>query len=325
MLLLSRLSSSTGQRETGADQSAAPGKRQRADNRPGRLPRTRRVAGGYALLLPAALLYGAFLLVPICQTIYLSFTQWDGLTGSPTWTGLDNYRRIVGDDRFHSALLNNFKWVAGSWLAQGFGLALAALLSATWIRGRAAFRTIFFIPATMSLVVVGIVWDFVYNPNWGLLNNALHTVEADPLTTGWLSDESTAMPAIIATANWTYFGFAMVIFMAGLQNLDRSLFEAASIDGAGPVAQFRHITIPGLRAQITLLLIVSFINTLRTFDLVYVMTSGGPGGSTEVVAYYIYSLAFMTRQVGYGAAAAVILTLLTLIITIVFLRLRERE
>jgi raffinose/stachyose/melibiose transport system permease protein len=177
----------------------------------------------------------------------------------------------------------------------------------------------------MSLVVVGIAWDYVYNPDWGLLNGTLRAAGAGRLATGWLAGGSTAMPAVIATANWTYFGFAMVIFLAGLQNIDRSLYEAAAIDGAGAGAQFRHITIPGLRTQITLLLVVSFINTLRTFDLVFVMTSGGPGRATEVVAYYIYSLAFITRQVGYGAAAAVVLTALTLVITILFLRLRERE
>ncbi|MFF5263897.1 carbohydrate ABC transporter permease [Actinomadura viridis] len=314
------LSSGTRGVAAGAGRPAASPAAGRAGGR-----KVRRVVDGYALVLPAALLYGVFLLAPIVQTVYLGFTRWDGLTASPAWTGLDNYRRLVGDERFFSALLNNLRWVAGSWLAQGFGLALAALLSASWIRGRTVFRTVFFVPATMSLVVVGIVWDFVYNPNWGLLNGALETVGAGAATTGWLSGESTAMPAVIATANWTYFGFAMVIFMAGLQNVDRSLYEAAALDGAGALAQFRHITVPGLRTQITLLLIVSFINTLRTFDLVYVMTSGGPGGSTEVVAYYIYSLAFTTRQVGYGAATAVVLTVLTLLITIVFLRLRERD
>ncbi len=298
---------------------------ERADGRTRRRRNVRALLSGYGLVTPAALLYAAFLLVPIGQTVYLAFTDWDGLSASPTWVGLDNYRRLVGDGRFFTDLLNNLEWVAGSWLAQGFGLLLAALLSASWIRGRAAFRAIFFVPATMSLVVVGIVWDFIYNPNWGLLNTALDHAGAKHLATGWLSNESTAMPAVIATANWTYFGFAMVIFLAGLQNIDRQMYEAAALDGAGAWRQFRNVTVPGLHGQITLLLIVSLINTLRTFDLVYVMTSGGPGGSTEVAAYYIYSLAFITRQVGYAAAVAVALTVLTLAVTGVFLSIREKD
>jgi len=280
---------------------------------------------GYALVMPAMALYAVFLLWPVIQTIRLSFTSWNGLTESRTWIGLDNYRRLVGDARFRSALANNLLWVAGSWLAQGLGLLLAAVLSASWIRGRTFFRTVFFLPATMSLVVVGIAWNQIYNPRSGLLNAALRGVGGDSATRAWLADQNTAMPAVIATANWTYFGFAMVVFLGGLQAIDRHLYEAAALDGAGGWQQLRHVTIPGLRSQITLLLVLSFINTLRTFDLVYVMTNGGPGRRTEVVAYYIYSLAFVTRQVGYGAAATVVLTVLVLAVTVVVLRRRERE
>jgi len=287
--------------------------------------RRRELASGYALAVPALVLYAAFMLWPISQTLWLSFTNWNGLTSSPTWAGLDNYRRLVGDDRFYNGLLNNLYWVIGSWLAQGLGLLLAALLSAQWIRGRTLFRTILFVPATMALVVVGIAWEQIYSPGDGLLNTALSAVGLDSLSRGWLADESTAMSAVIATANWTYYGFAMVVFLGGLQAIDRHLYEAAAMDGAGAWSQFRHITVPGLRNQITLLLVVSFINTLRTFDLVYVMTNGGPGEATEVVAYHVYALAFVTRQVGYGAAAAVVLTVVILVATTIFLWLREKD
>ncbi|MFI5693845.1 carbohydrate ABC transporter permease [Kribbella sp. NPDC051586] len=278
---------------------------------------------GYWLILPAAAIYVVFTVWPILQTVYLSFTDWNGLSPSQSFVAFDNYRELVGDGRFFGALLNNLEWVAGSWLAQGLGLILAALLSASWIRARTLFRTVLFIPATMSLVVVGIAWNQIYQPDTGILNG---TLEATGLHgVGWLSGQHTAMPAVIATANWTYYGFAMVILLGGIQSIDRSLYEAASVDGAGPVSQFVHVTMPGIRNQITLLLVLSFINTLKTFDLVYIMTNGGPGHATEVVAYYIYSLAFVTHQVGYGAAAAVVLTLLILVITVVFLRLRERN
>jgi raffinose/stachyose/melibiose transport system permease protein len=279
----------------------------------------------YWLVFPALALYSAFILWPIAQTVWLSFTDWNGLTASPTWTGLENYHRLVGDSRFFASLGNNLLWVIGSWFAQGLGLLLAAMLSAMWVRGRTLFRTLFFIPATMALVIVGIAWDQIYQPNTGLLNASLEAIGLDALTQGWLSDPSTAMGAVIATANWTYYGFAMVVLLGGLQAIDPHLYEAASLDGAGVWGRFRHITIPGIRNQITLLIVVSFINTLKTFDLVYVMTNGGPGRSTEVVAYYIYALAFVTRQVGYAAAAAVVLTVLILIITVIFLRIRERD
>jgi raffinose/stachyose/melibiose transport system permease protein len=281
--------------------------------------------GARYFLAPAIALYAAFMLWPIGQTAWLSFTNWDGITGSPTWHGLDNYRRLVGDTRFLHGLEHNLEWVAGSWLAQGLGLLIAALLSAEWIRARTFFRTVMFIPATMSLVVVGIVWDQIYDPNTGLLNAALDSTGLHQLSRGWLADQHTAMPAVIATANWTYYGFAMVIFLGGLQAIDRSLYEAAALDGCGPLRQFRYVAIPGLRNQITLLLLVSFINTLRTFDLVYVMTNGGPGRSAEVAAYYVYSLAFVTGQVGYGAAVAVALTVIVLLVTIIFLKLREKD
>lgn len=290
-----------------------------------RTPQVARTVRGYGLVLPALLLYGAFLLWPIAQTVWLSLTSWNGLAATPTWVGLENYRRLVGDERFGAALLNNAAWVAGSWLAQGLGLLLAALLSASWIRGRTFFRTVLFVPATMSLIVVGIAWDRIYHPATGLLNLGLDAAGLSTLTRSWLSDETTALPAVIATANWTYYGFAMVVLLGGLQAIDRSLYEAATLDGAGAWGRFRHVTVPGLRNQITLLLLLSFINTLRTFDLVYVMTSGGPGTRTEVAAYYIYALAFVTRQVGYGAAAATALTAIVLAVTAVFLWLRERD
>jgi len=279
----------------------------------------------YWLVLPAFALYAAFMLWPIGQTVWLSLTSWNGLSLSPTWVGLENYQRLIGDERFFASLGNNLLWVMGSWLAQGLGLLLAAILSASWIRGRTFFRTVIFIPVTMSLVIVGIVWDQIYQPNTGLLNSGLAAIGLDPLTQGWLAQPDTAMSAVIATANWTYYGFAMVILLGGMQNIDPNLYEAASLDGAGAWARFRHITVPGIQNQITLLLVISFINTLKTFDLVYVMTNGGPGTATEVVAYYIYALAFVTNQVGYAASAAVVLTVIILIITAVFLRLREKE
>nr|WP_281352415.1 sugar ABC transporter permease [Phytoactinopolyspora alkaliphila] len=238
---------------------------------------------------------------------------------------MENYRRLAGDARFFASLGNNLLWVVGSWLAQGLGLLLAAMLSVSWIRGRTLFRTLFFIPATMALVIVGIAWDQIYQPNTGLLNAALDAIGLEILTRGWLSDSGTAMGAVIATANWTYYGFAMVILLGGMQAIDPHLYEAASLDGASAWQRFRHVTVPGIRNQITLLVVVSFINTLKTFDLVYVMTSGGPGHATEVVAYYIYALAFVTGRPGYAAAAAVVLTVIILIITAIFLRVRERE
>ena len=279
----------------------------------------------YLFVLPALAVYAVFVLYPLVQTIGLSFTDWDGLSKTRDGVGTENYREAIADGRLRSALWNNLTWVVGSWLPQAFGLGLAALLSANWIAGRTAFRTVFFLPATLALVVVGVMWSAIYNPLWGGLNAALEAVGLDSLTRAWLGDRTWALPAVINAANWTYFGFAMVIFLAGLQSIDRSLYEAAAIDGAGAWRQFLHVTVPGLRNQINLLLVISFINTLRQFDLVFIMTGGGPGNASDLIGVYIYDLIQVRRQVGYGSAVAVLLTITVLIASVLFLKVREER
>lgn len=279
----------------------------------------------YLFILPALLIYLVFVMYPLFQTVQISFTDWDGLSAEREGVGLENYADAVGDERLRLGLWNNLKWVVGSWVPQAFGLFLAALLSATWIRGRTAFRAVFFLPATLSLVVVGVMWAAIYNPIWGALNSALEAVGLESLTRAWLGEQATALWAVIGAAGWTYFGFAMVIFLAGMQGIDPSLYEASSLDGAGTVSQFRFITVPALRNQINLLLVISFINTLKQFDLLFIMTGGGPGNSSEVIGVYIYNLIQLRRQVGYGSAIAVILTVSVLIVSAIFLRVREAD
>ena len=279
----------------------------------------------YLFILPALAIYALFVLYPLVQTLGISFSDWDGLSSTRDGVGVENYREALTDGRLRSALWNNLTWVVGSWLPQAFGLGLAALLSAKWIAGRTAFRTIFFLPATLSLVVVGVMWNAIYNPLWGGLNTALEAVGLDSLTRAWLGDQTWALPSVINAANWTYFGFAMVIFLAGLQSIDQSLYEAAALDGAGSWRQFLHITVPGLRNQINLLLVISFINTLRQFDLVFIMTGGGPGNASELIGVYIYDLIQLRRQVGYGSAVAVLLTISVLIASVIFLKVREQD
>jgi raffinose/stachyose/melibiose transport system permease protein len=284
----------------------------------------RRQASGYALVVPALLLYVVFVIVPLLRTIVLSASDWNGLRRTFDWVGSDNYARLVADQRFWGDIGHNLFWALGSLIPQALGLVLAAIVAEKWVRGRTFFRLTFFVPVTMSLVVVGIVWGLLYNPAFGLINQTLATVGLEGLQRAWLADPGSALAAIVTTANWTYYGFAFVIFLAGVQGIDGELYEAATVDGAGAWKRFIYVTVPSLRNQITLLLLVSFINTLRTFDLVYVMTSGGPGTATEVVGYYIYKLAFVTHQVGYGSAAAILLTVLIFASAGAFLIVRER-
>lgn len=288
----------------------------------------RRLGGGpsaYLFLVPAFALYAAFVLYPLMQTVRLSFTDWDGLTPDRSDVGTDNYSKALSDTRLYEAALNNVRWVLGSLIPQALGLVLAAVLSSHWIRGRTFFRTVFFMPAVFSLVVVGVMWDAIYNPLWGALNALLELASLDSLTRPWLADTSTAIWSVITSANWAYYGFAMVIYLAGIQAIDESLYEAAALDGAGPIQQFWYVTVPGVRQQITLLLIVSFINTLRTFELPYVMTNGGPGRATEVIGLYIFQLVQVRNQVGYGSAVAVLLTISVLLVSVIFLRIRESD
>ena len=277
---------------------------------------------GYLYILPALVLYGAFLLYPFGQSVWLSLLHWDGLTRA-TWAGLGNYTDLFTDPSlrapFVHALVLLLFYAA---LPVAIGLLLAAVMSRFRVKGMTFFRTVLFLPQVLALVVVGVAWRSVLAPD-GLLNDALKAVGLGSLTRAWLGDYTWALPAVGVVGTWVETGLCMVLFLAGAQRIPRELYEAARIDGAGAIREFFSVTLPGLRAEMAVALTLTVVAGLRNFDLIYITTSGGPGNSTSVPAYEVYHRAFETNQVGSAAAVGVALTVLIFALTVTVSRLVE--
>lgn len=290
---------------------------------PERLPgEPRRI--GYLFLAPAFLIYAAFTLVPLAHAVNLSFFEWDGLTPG-TFVGLRNYAAFFTDPLIRSSYGHTLVLIVFfSFLPITIGLLLAAALSRIRIRGLTVFRTILFVPVIITNVVVAVTWAWIYAPD-GPLNALLRAVGLGHLARAWLGDFTWALPSVGLVGTWGEFGFCMILFIAGIMKIPASLYEAARVDGAGPVREFLAVTLAGLRHELTVALVLTVIDALSTFDLVYVMTSGGPGTATSVPAFQVYSRAFLTNQVGSAAAIGITLMLIVFAVTFGITRLMERE
>jgi len=287
----------------------------------------RRQQAYYAILfiLPGLAVYLIFMVYPFLNTIYLSLTNWNGVAETKDWVGLSNYARMFGDGAVLKSFYNNVIWVIlGTILPVVIGLFLALIL---WSGARASllFRTLFFLPFILPLVVVGIVWQWLYNPLFGPVNKILDSVGLDQLSRGWLGDSNTALYAVLVAGIWGTFGFVVVVLLAALQNVDVSTVEAAMLDGANWFQRARHIIIPQIGPQLTMVTSITLIGDFSVFDLIFVMTGGGPGHASEVLATYTYKAAFVQNQAGYGSALAVLITVLSFVSAVVFVRLRERQ
>ena len=272
-------------------------------------------------LAPSLVPLLAFLVGPMVASLGLSLVKWD-LLRPPTFVGLDNYAKLLGDRDFHAAILHTFTFVAGYLpLVLVGGLAIALALNQR-LRGLAVFRTLYFLPMVTSWVVVALVWRWLLHPESGIVNYALSLVGVQG--PGWWSDPAWAMPSVILASAWRDLGFVMVILLAGLQGIPEEYYEAASVDGAGRWTRFRRITLPLLSPSIFFVLVMSLINNLQVFDQVWVMTAGGPAGSTSVVMERIVRNAFTYRQMGYAAAMSWAFFALILAITVVQFRLQRR-
>jgi raffinose/stachyose/melibiose transport system permease protein len=276
----------------------------------------------YALLALPFAIYGTFVLYPLALTVRLSFYEWDGLT-APSFTGLANYVDLARDDTFVAALTHNGVFlIFYTVLPVALALGLTVLLTQEGaVRGLGVYRIGLFVPQVMPMVVVGVIWRWMYSPVDGAINELLGLVGI--AATPFLGNAGTALPAVGLVASWVQYGFALVLFMAGVQSIDRSLYDAASVDGAGMWAKFRYITLPGLRGPIVVATTVSMIAALRVFDLVFVMTRGGPAQRTTVVAFEIYQRAFVLREVGGAAASATVLVVAILVLSRLVLRFQE--
>jgi raffinose/stachyose/melibiose transport system permease protein len=284
-----------------------------------------RGAQGWVFILPALVIYALFVLTPLVQSVYISFTDWNGVRPDLNWVGLSNYVQIFRDQRFLDALSHNILWViVGTISPIVISLGVGMLL---WphTRGRTLFQSAFFMPHILSSVAVALIWAQVYHPLSGILNEFLRLVGLGKLATGWLGESNTALAAVLVTAIWAYFGFALTVIMAGLQSVNMELIDAAKVDGANSWQRFIHVIIPELRYVLTMITGYTLIGGFNVFDIVWVMTKGGPGTSTQVVSTLLYREAFLENDVAYGTSMAVVLAIISLVISAIFITLRERK
>jgi len=272
--------------------------------------------------LPAFAIYGAFLLFPLGRAVQISLYDWDGLTLG-TWVGFDNYVEVFGSEALraafgHALILMLFFAV----LPLCVGLLLAALLNRAKVRGLGFFRTVVFLPQVVAMVVVAVAWRRIYAPD-GTLNSALDLVGLGGLGRAWLGDYALALPAVGFIGTWFETGLVTVLMLGGMAQIDKSLYEAARLDGAGPIREFFSITLPAVRGEISVALTLTVIAALKTFDLVYVTTKGGPGNQTSVPSYEVYHRAFETGQVGLACAIGVTLTAVVFFISYLITRFVE--
>lgn len=288
--------------------------------------RLRGYMAGYWMVAPAVALYVLFVLYPIFRGLFISLHDWN-VFSPMTWVGLQNYRLLLRDDIFRRAIANNVIYaVAVTVSKNALGFLLAVLVNAERLRGRTFFRTILFMPVTMSFVVVGLLWSWIYNPLFGLLNASLKAMGLGFLIRDWLSDPGIALWSIILVDTWKWLGFHMVILLAGLQSIPTELYEAAYVDGASSWRQFWGITVPLMMPVLTVSVMLSLMGAfVRNFDLVYVMTGGGPAHVTEVVLTWLHTQAFGFARMGYGAAMGFMLFVVVFIFSMVVMRSMRTE
>lgn len=279
---------------------------------------------GYLLLLPPFIIYAYFILYPLLQTGWYSLTDWNGATITKDFIGLGNFVRMATDPLFWGAFGHTLAWVlVGTALELALSLGLAMFV---WNRPRGFlfFRTIYFMPQVLPAVVVGIVWVWIYSPLFGILNRFLKGIGLGNLALGWLGDPNLALYAVLFASVWAHMGLSFVIFVAALHNVDRELLEAATIDGANAWDRFRYIVVPQLSNAITLVAVLLLVHGLQGFDLVWIMTHGGPNESTQLLATYAYQKAFVENEAGYGSAISLVLAAIALIVSVLTVQVRER-
>lgn len=275
------------------------------------------------LLTPALVLYGVFVLYPIVQSARYSLYEWNGLGPLEDFVGFDNFRRAFRDDNFVQAMKHNVAIVVLSLAMQlPAALGLAMLLNSR-IKGRRLLRTLFFAPYVLSEVVTGVVWRQMLRPN-GLLDQLMGWIGLGGHTQGWLSDPDVVLYSLFFVISWKYFGFHMVLMLAGLQQIPKELSEAASIDGATGWQTFRYVTLPLLGPTLRVSAFLSIIGALQLFDMVWVTTKGGPIGSSSTMATFLYEQ-FRKSLFGYASAVSIVIFALSLVVALLYQRFALRR
>ena len=276
----------------------------------------------YVMLAPALILFVVFIAYPLANTLISSFYDYGITSRSRNFVGLGNFLELFGDPVFWVSLHNNLIILLGSVVFQiGIGLVLAAVFNRGISRGWSTVaRTIVFAPMVMSSVAVGLLWQVVFNPSIGALDSVLSALRLPTPNLGWLGDPNLAIGSVLFVACWQYTGFMMVILLAGMQAVPTELYEAATLDGASEVQSFFYITIPAIRNVMIAALLITMIGSFKAFDLVYVLTLGGPAHASEVLGTYLYKNAFNLNRMGYASSIAVVLLMFTVSLSIVQLR-----
>jgi raffinose/stachyose/melibiose transport system permease protein len=276
----------------------------------------------YLFAAPAVVAFGFAVLLPMALTFGYSFTEWNGF-GDMTFLGLDNYVRAVGDEVFRDSFIHVLGYIAATlFLEVGVGLVLAGIISARV--GGLWFRVAIFTPVMLPMVVVAVLWSFVYNPDFGLVNATLAAAGLEGLQRVWLGDTSTALLAVSLVSGWVFAGFYMMIFYAAFRQIPGEAVEAARLDGAGEWALFSRIKVPMIRSAVWVSVLLCVTGGFQGFDLFFVLTNGGPYGATEIPTTLLVKTVFRNGEVGYGSAMAVILTAIVLGVGLAYARLSAR-
>jgi raffinose/stachyose/melibiose transport system permease protein len=275
--------------------------------------------------LPAIAIYVVFLVYPAVTSVFFSLTDWDGLSATYNIVGLKNYVAMLSDPVVAQAVINNLIWtVVTIVFPVAIGLALAILLNGK-VRGKPIIRLIFYMPAVLPLIAVASIWGWLYNPEYGAINEFLRMIGLGGLAQPWLGQDSTALAAVMVPAIWLRVGFPMLLYLAALQGIPSEMYEAATVDGATRSQQFWHITMPSLRPAHYIVIALSLIDSFKVFDLIYAMTYGGPGTATQVMGTWMYANVFQYYQAGYGTAIAVAITVVAIIVSIPYVRSQVKE
>lgn len=274
-----------------------------------------------ACLLPGFVMITVFLLIPIGQAVYYSLYDWNGLGPLDDFVGLANYQRAISQEVFQGAIKHSFVIMGLSLLIQ---LPLAMVLALILVRGQLKFqrffRTLFFLPYVFSEIVAAYIWLYVYNPRGGLLNEIMVLFDPEYAGTAWLTNLDTVLIAIFFVLTWKFFGFHMLLYMAGLQNISKEVEDSARVSGANELQVLRYVTLPMMRETITLTIFLSILGSFQQFIVVWILTEGGPAYRSELIVTYLYKFGIQRMQLGYGSALAVILFTMTLLFSIGYQR-----
>ena len=276
-------------------------------------------------LFPALFIYIIVVVFPTVYSLFLSFCDWNGL-GAKKFVGLKNYIQLfTSDSVFYTALRNNIIWIILTiCLTVLLALLLALVLNRSF-RGRIVYRAIFYFPYMLSWIIVGIIWKWMYNPNFGLINQVLGMVGLDSLKGAYLSNTKMALYCVFIAALWQGLGQPMLYFLAGLQTLPNDILEAAKIDGAGKFNLFFRVIVPMLKETFVIVLATQIIASMRVYDIVYVMTDGGPANSTQTLATYMYNQTFTYSNLGVGSAIATVMVLIMMVVIVPYVAFSTKD